>query len=138
YHSMQAQLTFRPASGLSYQTTYVWSKALTTCSDQNCTVWASATNRGLDKSLQGSDRRHEFRVNGAWELPFGPNRLLLRNSHGVLARLIEQFQLGWILNMTSGSPNGIGAINTYVGYSRPNIVGEFPHRGNAQMTATLP
>ena len=37
YHSMQAQLTFRPSSGLSYQATYVLSKALTTCADQNCT-----------------------------------------------------------------------------------------------------
>src|SRR5207253_2801970 len=56
YHSMQTQVTFRPASGLSYQATYVLSKALTTCTDQNCTVWANATNRSLDKTLQGSDR----------------------------------------------------------------------------------
>jgi hypothetical protein len=131
-------LTLRPTSGLSYQATYIWSKALTTCADQNCTVWANATDRSLDKTLQASDRRHEFRVNGAWELPFGPNRLLLGNSHGVLARLVEQFQLSWIVNMTSGSPNNIGAINTYVGYGRPDIVGNFPHAGNAQMTGTLP
>jgi hypothetical protein len=138
YHSMQAQLTVRPTSGLSYQTTYVWSKALSSCADQNCTTWASAVNRSLDKTLQGSDRRHEFRVNGAWELPFGPNRLLLRNSHGLVARLVEQLQLSWILNLTSGSPLNIGAINTFVGYSRPDIVRDFPHRGEAQQTATLP
>ena len=138
YHSMQAQLTFRPVSGLSYQATYVLSKALTTCADQNCTVWANATNRSLDKTLQASDRRHDFRINGSWELPFGPNRLLLRNSHGLLARMVEQFQLSWILNMTSGSPNNIGARNTYVGYGRADVVGDFPHQGNARMTATLP
>jgi len=138
YHSMQAQLTFRPVSGLSYQATYVFSKALTTCADQNCTVWANATDRSLDKTLQGSDRRHDFRINGSWELPFGPNRLLLRNSHGVLARMVEQFQLSWILNLTSGAPNNIGATNTFVGYGRPDIVGDFPHQGNALMTGTLP
>jgi len=135
---MQTQLTFRPTAGLSYQATYVLAKALTSCADQNCTNWANATNRTLDKTLQGSDRRHEFRVNGAWELPFGPNRKVLGGSHGVVARLVEQFQLSWILNMTSGSPINVGAINTYVGYSRPDIVGEFPRQGNAQMTATLP
>jgi hypothetical protein len=134
---MQAQLSFLPASGLSYQATYVLSKALTSCSDQNCTRWSNATNRTLDKTLQGSDRRHEFRVNGAWELPFGPNRLVLGNSHGLVARLVEQWQLSWILNMTSGSPINIDAINTYVGYSLPDIVGDFP-KGKAQATSTLP
>src|SRR5207248_2950025 len=83
-------------------------------------------NRSLDKTLQASDRRHDFRINGSWELPFGPNRLLLRNSHGLLARMVEQFQLSWILNMTSGSPNNIGARNTYVGYGRADVVGDFP------------
>src|SRR6185295_14133550 len=93
YHSMQAQLTFRPTSGLSYQTTYVLSKALTACADQNCGLWANATDRSLDKTLQGSDRRHEFRVNGSWEMPLGPGRKLLGGSHGLVARLVEQFQL---------------------------------------------
>src|SRR5207244_6267119 len=54
------------------------------------------------------------------------------------ARLVERFQLSWILNMTSGSPNNIGSINTYVGYSRPDLVNDFPHGGKAQNTATLP
>jgi hypothetical protein len=146
YHSLQAQLTFRPVSGLNYQATYVWSKALTNCPDQNCTVWANAANRSLDKTLQGSDRRHDFRINGGWELPFGPNRRLLSNSTGVLARLVEHFQLNWILNLTSGAPNSLGpalplatgATNTYIGYSRPNIVGDFPHQSEAKMTSTLP
>jgi hypothetical protein len=138
YHSLQAQLNFRLKSGLNYQTTYVWSKALSSCADQNCTVWANAANRIFDKTLQGSDRRHEFRVNGSWELPFGPNRLLLGKSHGLVARLAEQVQLSWILNMTSGTPISIGGTNTYVGYSRPDLVGDFPHQGKAQMTATLP
>jgi len=138
YHSMQAQLTFRPTSGLSYQTTYVFSKALSTCGDQNCSVWANAANRSLEKTLQSSDRRHEFRVNGTWDLPFGPNRMFLSNSHGLMARLAERFQLSWIFNLTSGSPNSIGAMNTYVGYGRPDLVGAFPRQGSSQMTATLP
>src|SRR5262249_22114412 len=72
----------------------------------------------------------------------GPKRFLFTNSHGVLARLAEQWQLSWILNMTSGAPDNIGGpgslINTYVGYSRPDIVGNFRHGGQAQMTRTLP
>src|SRR5262249_46665773 len=131
---------------LNYQATYVWSKALSTCADQNCGIWANAANRSLDKTLQGSDRRHEFRVNGGWELPFGPNRPFLSNSGGFLARILEQFQLSWIVDLTSGAPNNLGAplplpagsTISYIGYSRPNLIGSFPRQGEAQMTSTLP
>ena len=117
YHSMQAQLTFPTRAGLNYQATYVWSKAISSCSNENCTSWIDVLNRRLDRSLQSSDRRHEFRINGAWELPFGPNRLLLRNSGGLVARLVEQWQLSWIVNMTSGAPLNLTSPNTYLGGS---------------------
>jgi hypothetical protein len=139
YHSMQAQLTFRPTGGLNYQTTYVWSKAISSCSNDNCTNWIDVLNRRLDRSLQSSDRRHEFRVNGAWELPFGPNRLLLGNSSGVIARLVERWQLSWIVNMTSGAPLNVTTMNTYIGRQRPQIAAGFAKdQGEARMTAGLP
>jgi hypothetical protein len=139
YHSMQAQLTFRPAAGLNYQTTYVWSRATSACSNDNCTSWIDVLNRRLDRGLQNSDRRHEFRINGAWELPFGPNRFLLGKSHGILARLVDQWQLSWIVNMASGAPLNITTTNSYIGRQRPQIVGDFSRdQGNARMTAGLP
>jgi hypothetical protein len=139
YHSMQAQLTFPRVAGLNYQATYVWSKAISSCGNDTCTAWVDVLNRRLDRGLQSSDRRHEFRVNGSWELPFGPNRFFLGNSSGVVARIVERWQLSWIVNMTSGAPLNVTATNTYIGRQRAQIVGDFSKdQGAARMTAGLP
>jgi hypothetical protein len=139
YHSLQAQVTFRPAAGLNYQATYVWSKAITACGNDTCSAWINVLDRGLDRGLQNSDRRHDFRLNGSWELPFGPNRLLLGQSHGVLARLVERWQLSWIANMNTGAPLNVTSTNTFIGRQRPQIAGDFPkEQGEARMTAGLP
>ncbi len=67
------------------------------------------------EAIQGSSRTHEFRINGTFELPFGPNKLVLGNSSGVLARAIERWQLSAILNLASGAPLSITGTNTYIG-----------------------
>jgi hypothetical protein len=135
YHSMQAQLTFRPTQGLSFQTTYVWSKGLASAT----TGFLNPVDRSLDIQLQPSHRTHDFRTNGTFELPFGPNKLLLGNSSGWLARIVERWQLSWIANMNSGGPLNVTGTDTYVNGGRLNIVGPFPKDiGNAKMTNVLP
>ena len=47
-------------------------------------------DRSIDKALLGFHRTHDFRMNSTVQLPFGPGRLLLANSGGLLARLIER------------------------------------------------
>ena len=147
YHSLQAQVTFRPTSGFNSQASYTWSKAISDCGNppgsasgnRDCTAWVNPIDRALNRSLQASDRRHDLKFIGSYELPFGPNRLLLGNSRGVLARLVEQWQVGWIVNVLSGAPLSIIASNTYIGSARADIVGDFPQdQGKGQMTSTLP
>ncbi len=139
YHSLQTQFTFRLTKGLTYQATYVWSKGISDCQGVSCSTWLNVLNRSENRTLQASDRRHDFRTNGSYELPFGPGSMLLGNSHGVLARLVEKWQLSWILNLTSGGPMDITGTNTYLGGGLVDIVGNFPKdAGNAQMTSTLP
>jgi hypothetical protein len=135
YHSMQAQLTFRPTQGLSFQTTYVWSKGIASAT----TGFLNPVDRSLDIQLQPSHRTHDFRTNGTFELPIGPNKLLLGNSSGWLARIVERWQLSWIANMNSGGPLNVTGTDTYVNGGRLNIVGPFPKDiGNAKMTSVLP
>jgi hypothetical protein len=139
YHSMQAQLTFRPTAGLTSQASYTFSKAMSACQNSTCTAWTNPVQRSLDRSLQSSDRRHDFKLVGSYELPFGPNRLFLGKSSGILARLVEQWQVGWITGLLSGAPLSLSATNNYIGNTRPDIVGNFPkNQGSAQMTANLP
>jgi len=73
-------------------------------------------------------------------LPVGPGKLLLPNSHGVLARAIEGWQSSFIVNLSSGQPtpisasyaNPTGSATSPTGQyanSVPDIVGNFPRDG---------
>jgi len=135
YHSLQTSVTLRPTSGISYQATYGFQKGI----EGGSTGFLNVTDRSLNRGIQDSSRKHDFRLNGTFELPFGPNRWVLGRSSGVLARVIEKWQLSAILNMRSGSPLSITGTNTYIGGGRPDVVGpiEFLKHGKAHMTSTL-
>jgi hypothetical protein len=70
---------------------------------------------------------------GTFDLPFGANGFLFRNSTGAMKKAIEGWQLSWVASMTSGVPMSISDSNFY-GFnpnntlwnnSRPNLVGSF-------------
>jgi len=119
YHSLQAGLTLRQTHGVSGQLTYTWSKSL------GYSSFTDPVNRKPDYTLAGSDRTHDLRVNGALALPFGPGKFLLGGSHGVIARAIEGWQLGWITNISSGPPLSISAQSMLYANGVPDIVGPF-------------
>jgi hypothetical protein len=121
---MEAQLTLRPTLGFSVQSTYTWSKTLGVFSDGN----VNPLNRSLDYSRPYSSLTHDFRTNGVIELPIGPNKLFFANSSGWLARVLERWQTGVVLNLASGRPTSISALTglTYAagGLTSPNTVAE--------------
>jgi hypothetical protein len=125
YHSLQTQLTLRSTRGIQYQATYTWSRSLGEVASPR-----DLLNRRADYGLLPSNRSHDFRSFGTFELPFGPGRWLGGNSSGLLARLIEGWQIGTIFNMTSGAPLNVGGRNTLYASGSPDIVGEFSRKGN--------
>jgi len=134
YHSMQAQATVRPISGVSIQTTYTWSKTLGTAGSGN----ADPLNRQADYSKPFSSLTHDWRTNGTVELPIGPNKLLMGNSSGWLARVVERWQTSLIFNASSGRPDSItaGTLN-YAATAAPDIVGPWDARsGSMQWDGT--
>ena len=134
YHSLETQVTLRPKHGVSLQSTYTWSKNLGT--GQAGGLGATYTNladRHADYSLQSDSRTHDFRTNGTFALPIGPNKLLLANSSGTLARIIEGWQASWIINLTSGQPTSVAAQNNLYTNGTASIVGPFDKdSGNVQ------
>jgi hypothetical protein len=92
-------------------------------------------DRAGDYTLQLGDRRHDFRTNGTFALPLGPQKLLFGRSSGVLARIVENWQMSWIVNLNSGDPQNISTYtninNAAVGVNQlyangvPDIVGPF-------------
>jgi hypothetical protein len=63
------------------------------------------------------------RSSGTWELPFGPGKRLLGSSRGPLARLVERWQVGSIVNWFSGPPitltSGRASFNSFNSASTP-------------------
>ena len=154
YHSLEAQFTVRPTHGIAYRATYTWSRGLAVSGGVNSGGTFNGTyrdllNRNADYTLQPTHRAHDFRSYGTFALPFGPGRWLGTNTSGWFARLIERWDVGAIVNLTSGAPilvlggQTISGLTTLVGgetASRiggqtitsagiPDIVGAFPRDG---------
>ncbi len=119
YHSMQAQATLRPMRGLSFQTTYTWSRNLGMGS------YTDMLNRAEDYQILGSHRAHSLSSYGTYTLPFGSNGFILRNASGAWKKLVERWQLSWIFSATSGLPGSITGTNRLWGGGQVDQVGPF-------------
>src|SRR5262249_52782867 len=73
-------------------------------------------------TLQAGNRPHEFRANGLFELPIGPNKLFFANTSGWVGRLLERWQTSWLLNLSSAPWANITAVNRMYGTGVPDIV----------------
>jgi len=60
--------------------------------------------------------------------------MLLRNSSGWVARVVEGWQTSFIINANSGNPANVVAINTLYGNGVPDIVGDFPVKSFTDLT----
>ena len=115
------------------QATYTWGKLI----GNNGTYRLPFDRRG-DYTLQTGDIRHQFRTNGTFTIPAGPGQLLLGKSHGVMARAIEGWQLGWIVDLESGTPTIITAQNMLYGNGVPDKVGTFNPNAGKSVGKTAP
>jgi hypothetical protein len=118
-NSVEVQLTMRPVHGVSFMATYGLSKQMLQPGNGFTDPKNPERDFGLGNNSVGSD----FRANGTIELPIGPNKLLLANSSGWLARMTERWQMGFIYNVSSGAPRSFWAPNMLYANGRPNIVG---------------
>jgi hypothetical protein len=130
YHSLQTQITLRPTAGVSTQMTYTWSRNLGFSPGGGANGTGSAnitdpTNRALDYTLLGTHRKHVVVNYGTFALPIGPQKLLFGSSSGLWARLAENWQASWIVNLSSGSPGNVSAQSMLYGLGVPDIVGNF-------------
>jgi hypothetical protein len=106
FDSGQAKLTRRFARGFNLTGSYAWGKTL-----ESTRYW-NDQDGGPIKELGPNDIAHRAVFSGIYELPFGPGRALLGSSAGVLARLVEGWQLTAIYTAQSGIPLDITAAET--------------------------
>jgi len=129
YHSFQLQLTKRLSHGFQNSFAYTWSRTMGENDNDSALNYLNDRNRSTMKALLGFHRTNDFRSNGTYELPFGPNRLFLKSAPGWVTRIVERWQLGGIFSFSSGAPLTItGATSTLNQFTAgtPMIVGNFP------------
>src|SRR5260370_683929 len=120
YHAGILKLERRLSSGLTMQTSYVFSKLLT----DSDSYWpgpfaADFYNRGLEKSIGQFDVTHNFKMSVVYDLPFGKGKPWL--SHGPAAFMLSGLRLSGIAGYSSGQPVGVSTS-----YSLPINNGRTP------------
>jgi hypothetical protein len=128
YHSLQTEVTLRPTHGFGGTVNYTWSKNMgvpATPAGAFGGFAPSITNpvdRHADYTIVNGNHAHILRTNGNIELPIGPNKLLLGNSTGALARITEGWRFGFIYTVSSGVPTSITAQNMLYANGVPDVV----------------
>ena len=142
YHSLQINTERRLSNGLALQSNYTWSRTLGDeegSSQDLINNFRNGRDRHLDKRLLGFHVTHVGRTNGTFVFPFGPGHKFLSGSHGVVAQLVSNWQLGGIFNVFSGQPlsfdTSLSSLNQFVEKNTATLVGSLPKdTGNVKRT----
>jgi hypothetical protein len=116
----------RYGSGLTIQSSYVFSKLLTNADSYwgnaiggnlnnsggggGCCLAADQYNRGLEKSIGEFDVTHDFKNSIVYDLPFGKGRKYL--THGPASWILGDWGINGVLTYASGLP--IALTSSYV------------------------
>jgi hypothetical protein len=139
FHSAQVRVERRLANGLSFLTSYTWSRSRDTAS---AAFGSHASNAIAQNSHDVSseygpsdfDTPHRLAVSAIWDLPVGTGRRFL-NGTGLAARILGGWQVATVAQFQSGRPFTVfyGATANFsgtdngsnggFGFDRPNLIG---------------
>ena len=115
YHAGVVRLEKRYSNGVTFQTTYAFSKLITdadsywgnaaTKTANGCCYAADQFNRRLEKSIGQYDVTHNFKIGFVYDLPFGKGRQYL--THGLAAWTLGGWGINGVLTYSSGLPVGV-------------------------------
>lgn len=139
YESMQAKFDKRYSNGLSFLTSFTWSRDFdTACADfwEACN-FQNTYNLNAERGPSPLDVPLVFTFGSVYELPFGRGKTYLR-SGGAAGALLGNWQVNGIFSARSGTPftPNINFDNANVGYpvgQRPDVVGD-PHLSNPSIS----
>ena len=119
YNSLQIELRRRLSKGLLVDGSYTLGKSLTNMFVSSSSVFSQPRSLRFpeyDKGLSPWDLRHALKINGIYELPFGPGRSFLSGVKGPLGKALEGWQIGGVARIQSGTANlitsGRATLNT--------------------------
>jgi hypothetical protein len=102
YHSLQLSAEKRMGRGLTFQSSWTWSKFM------EAVNYLNDTDPYLEKVISDQDYQHRFVVSAIWELPFGKGKPLLGGATGLLNHLVGGWQVQGLYEGQSGPALGFG------------------------------
>jgi len=131
YNSLQAEITKRVSSGLSFSFNYVWSQFLDDedsagwCCQAGSSAYQIPNDSAANYSNSNFDIHNAFKGYAVYELPFGKGMKFL-NNNSLADAVIGGWQLSGSLAILSGSPFSVYADgNTY---NQASGSSQFPNR----------
>lgn len=119
YNAAQMEVRRRFSGGLTLQGSYVFAKAEAngaTSSSSDSAQPTTLRHLGNDRIVEPFDIRHAIKLNGIYELPFGPNRRFGANVQNFFARkLMEGWQVSGVMRLQSGTPIYLQGLGTLTG-----------------------
>jgi hypothetical protein len=123
YHAAIMRVEKRFGDGLTFQSSYVFSKTLSDSDSAAGYMLAmDQANHRLDKSISGFDITHNFKLAWIYELPFGKSKKFL--TKGVGSALLGGWRLSGVHYYSSGLPVGLAtsvSLPLFAGTNRPTV-----------------
>lgn len=115
YYGLQAKAERRLKNGFSLLQSFTWSKKMAEygyldTDNLNAVVYQQ---RGLDRQLDGSDRRFLLSTTSTYKLPFGRGKLLGKNVSSWMDKLIGGWEMAGIYSFASGTPLVLPTNNAF-------------------------
>jgi len=109
YNALQVQATRRSSFGLSFLTSYTWSKTLGTSDTAGPGAYSNYAqdfyNRSADYGTSSYHYPHDLKLTWIYDLPFGPQGSVFTD--GAAAYIMGGWQVSAIMRYRSGSPLGV-------------------------------
>jgi hypothetical protein len=106
YNALQIELRRRLSKGLLIDGSYTFAKSITNMFASSSAVFSQPRSLrfpNYDKGSSPWDIRHAFKINGIYELPFGPGRAWLASTNRVFGKILEGWQGAWVMRIQSGT-----------------------------------
>jgi hypothetical protein len=137
YHSLQAKLDKRFASGLQFRVAYVWSKLIiggisdagNAMGNPGTEVQNPICTRSCERAVSSDDIPHTLILAYTYELPFGRGKRFGSSTPAAVNKLIGGWSLSGLQRYESGRPLQIFMANNLAGIlfnrgKRPNKVAD--------------
>ena len=107
YNSLQAQLNYRAAKGLTLTSSYTWSHDIDN-TDGYLGFYAVSQldvyNHALNKGNSSLDQRNVFVTSFLYDLPFGRGQIFASNVNHTVDSIIGGFQINAVVQAETGNP----------------------------------